>query len=115
MRRDEPDVRYAKLFSKDGSRPFLEPDASHMLNDDHATEPSERFDPDYNVDMRDLAKVFIVELRFAARNKHAQLGQLLYARGGDGRTFRRERARAARAIVGGLLSTAGVGDGWAQT
>ena len=63
-----------------------------------------RVDPNLDTDMRDLARLFIVEARDEARQHHAEAASIVGVLGGDGRKYIRERARAALSIVSELYS-----------
>ena len=71
---------------------------------EHRTMGEHQRDPDLDTDMRDLARIFIVEARDEARQHHAEAASIIALLGGDGRKYIRERARAARAIVSELYS-----------
>ena len=84
---------YPKLFGK-GSFTSVAHETQHAAQ--------EAFDPDCDVDVRYLARIYVVEERAAARAHHEHVSQILYACGGDSRGFRRERAWTARAVVAEL-------------
>ena len=99
---ESPDLdAYPKLFDNDI---FIQIDREPQHDDQEA------FDPDRDVDIRDLARIYLVQERAAAREHHEHVSQLLYACGGDSRSFRRERARTARAVVAELYSPPRVSD-----
>ena len=61
-------------------------------------------DDDEEADLRDIVRLFNVEEREQARQHQREIMSVVESLGGSCRTFRRERAKSARAIISELYS-----------
>ena len=66
-------------------------------------------DSEAEMELRDIIRLYDVQDRDQARQRQAEIMLVVESLGGDGRAFRRERARASRAIVAEFYSPPRIG------
>ena len=98
---DEEDL--ARMFSDDLS------DADDQMQSDEAMARGMQDDMDAGIvrdeqDLRDIVMLCEVDARQEARRREAEILEVVKSLGGNGRAFRRERARRSRAIIAEFYS-----------